>query len=547
MIQRTVTLGIAVLSILAEGFTIPHQRALLQIRCGADDDEIDAYIDALVAGVEDSDGGGQEEGITEVEGAREVEEVAAEREGEIDPSESEHKADNAKSEDAPQKDATSSESASESPDDFEADAAPVAAQRRPNAAYRFLLGQGRIGHFIVMLFVWIAEFVQAFIPPLANFLTWILTTIFGADAAGQMMRGGPREPERKVNDQYAAFADRRAMRGKQKKKAGKRADQEAAEALRQVGSVNEAKYRYVSDDFLKRHGIGPYQAEGSLVVFDEKDVLEGPVDEDEDVDWVLEALTTEEKSIEEKKPRKKKSVSFQPSASVGLSNTGVTVGVGFSIGGTSTNKKKSKRRKTLIEAATTEVSEKRSKAGPRTSDREGGGGMMGRLRDLSSNNLVSRSLLGAYPRDALPPTEAASATGLLDLATKYGYGDWSDEDDDEYGAPVKQRKKRTKTSSSSGPDDEDDDYDAPVKQRKKRTKTSSSSGGTEKRKQTRKTSPSHLSLDFDLSSKSGGGKTSQRKKFEPDFTSKKRSSKMVRLPTERLREKEESLRTEKKD
>ena len=175
---------------------------------------------------------------------------------------------------------------------------------------------------------------------------------------------------------------------------------------------------------------------------------------------------------------------------------------------------------------------------------------MGRLRDLSSNNLVSRSLLGAYPRDALPPTEAASATGLLDLATKYGYGDWSDEDDDEYGAPVKQRKKRTKTSSSSGPDDEDDDYDAPAKQRKKRTtKKRSSSGGTEKRK--RKTSPSHLSLDFDLnsssSSKSGGGKTSQRKKSEPDFTPKKRSSKMVRLPTERLREKEESLRTEKKD
>ena len=302
-------------------------------------------------------------------------------------------------------------------------------QPRPNAVFRFLLDQGRLGRILVMLMIWIAEFVRAFIPPLANAVSTILVAIFGSPRA--------LEDERGVNEQYVAFVDsRRTLRGKDKKKAVRMADQEAAEQLRRVGSVTEARYKHLSQDFMQRHGLGPYtrdeedeQSEATITDARERGERGGPVvDEDDDVDWIVAALTKDDSQP----IARTGTFSSKPAIDVGVSTTGVTVGVSFSIGGTSTGatkKKKSKRRKKLIEAATSNVSEKRVKAGPRASDRDGGGGVLGRIRDFSANNLVSRSLLGAYPGDALTPAEAASAKGLCDFAMKYGYGDWSDEDD----------------------------------------------------------------------------------------------------------------------
>ncbi|KAI2489272.1 hypothetical protein MHU86_25324 [Fragilaria crotonensis] len=242
------------------------------------------------------------------------------------------------------------------------------------------------------------------------------------------------------------------------------------------------------------------------------------VDEDEDVDWIVAALTDDDpKPVARTGAR-----SSKPAIDVGLSTTGVTVGVSFSIGGGANKKKKSKRRKKLIEAATSTVApEKRVKAGPRASDRDGGGGVLGRIRDFSANNLVSRSLLGAYPGDALPPTEAASATGLSEFAVKYGYGDWSDEEE-EYSAPSakRHRQKRRKTTTSSN-----------SSKRRRKPKSGSSS--------------SSLSLDFDFAPPFP--KTSPRAEMLPRRDSSKsdlksrRSDKMVRLPTERLREKDAML------
>jgi hypothetical protein len=58
------------------------------------------------------------------------------------------------------------------------------------------------------------------------------------------------------------------------------------------------------------------------------------------------------------------------------------------------------------------------------SDRDGGSGVLGRLRAATSENFLSRHLMGAYPGDALPIEEAGNANGLFDLARKYGYKDW---------------------------------------------------------------------------------------------------------------------------
>jgi hypothetical protein len=58
------------------------------------------------------------------------------------------------------------------------------------------------------------------------------------------------------------------------------------------------------------------------------------------------------------------------------------------------------------------------------SDRDGGSGVLGRLRAATSESFLSRHLMGAYPGDALPIEEAGNANGLFDLARKYGYKDW---------------------------------------------------------------------------------------------------------------------------
>ena len=163
-------------------------------------------------------------------------------------------------------------------------------------------------------------------------------------------------------------------------------------------------------------------------------------EEEEDTTWVVEALTKPEHKYE------KGEMFDSIKTSVKLESSGATVGLEFSIGGGKKDKKSRKKRNAIVEAATRSSSSRRRPVRSKASDREGGGGVMGRLRDLSANNLVSRSLFGAYPGDAVAPSEAASAEGVFDLASRYGYGDWSD---DEVDMPLKRRRKKASSSVSS--------------------------------------------------------------------------------------------------
>jgi hypothetical protein len=63
------------------------------------------------------------------------------------------------------------------------------------------------------------------------------------------------------------------------------------------------------------------------------------------------------------------------------------------------------------------------------SDKDGGAGVLGRLRAVGTNGVSSR-IFGAYPGDAVSIEDAASADGVIELAERYGYGDWSDDDYD---------------------------------------------------------------------------------------------------------------------
>ena len=125
--------------------------------------------------------------------------------------------------------------------------------RPPNPIFRFLLNQGRLGHVIVMICVWISEYVQTYIPQLATFMIWIASTIFPVSSSSR--GGGLYVPLKKVNEQYAGFVstDGTSVRGKKNQAATRKADQKALEQLRRIGSVKEAKYRHVSVNFMKRY------------------------------------------------------------------------------------------------------------------------------------------------------------------------------------------------------------------------------------------------------------------------------------------------------
>eukprot|EP00546_Thalassionema_frauenfeldii_P021132 CAMPEP_0178896684 /NCGR_PEP_ID=MMETSP0786-20121207/1317_1 /TAXON_ID=186022 /ORGANISM="Thalassionema frauenfeldii, Strain CCMP 1798" /LENGTH=605 /DNA_ID=CAMNT_0020567129 /DNA_START=132 /DNA_END=1949 /DNA_ORIENTATION=- len=315
----------------------------------------------------------------------------------------------------------------------------------PNLVYRFLLGKGIVGRTMVMAMILFFEFLNAFLPRTARVLRLLTSPLIGGDARRRRANDVPLR-DSLVNDQYAAFTSG-SRSGKQSKAITKKADKIAAEQLRRVGNLQKARYRHVSEDFLRRHKLGPFKLEEDDVIPFAEEVEEG--DEEEDVDWVAEGLKTVDDNATGK-----------PSLSIGVSNKGLEVGVEFSIGGGKSGGKRKKKRRSISERSsllmeatksqtTSSRSTKRKKIGPRVSDREGGGGVMGRLRSMSANNLVSRSLLGAYPGDALPPLEAASSSGVLELANRYGYDDLSEEDESFQERPRRKRRRRSNHSSSS--------------------------------------------------------------------------------------------------
>ena len=367
---------------------------------------------------------------------------------------------------------------------------------RPNALYRFLLNQGRIGHIFVLICVLITELITTYIPPLARLLAFIFSFILPSDRVegGSASFGrGPRDPLQKVNEQYAAFvtSDGSSVRGIQRKKHARKADEQAAEKLRRVGSIQDAKFRHVSVDFMHRHGIGSYrdsEKSEDIVVYQERGAMTksaGGDEEESDVDWVVEALSTEQEKEEATRP-------IETSFGVGLGSDGATISVGVQFGASNKSRKK-KRQSTLAEAAFERTPlPKRKPAGPRTSDRDGGGGVIGRIRAAGANSLMSRSLLGAYPGDAVPPSEAGSANGVTALAEKYGYGDWSDDEESD-----------------------DDDFEVESSRRKVKKKRNS-----KKHKRRKPSSPSGVSFQFGMSSSSESSRKTTTPK-RPSSTSRR--------------------------
>jgi len=128
--------------------------------------------------------------------------------------------------------------------------------------------------------------------------------------------------------------------------------------------------------------------------------------------------------------------------------------------------------------------------------------VMGRLRAAGANSLMGHSILGAYPADLPPPHEAGDASGLIDLARKYGYGDWSDDGD------LSDSNFYPDSDEDEDENDDDDEYfmDEEVPDiRRKRSSTSSSTKKKKSRKRRSSQQELGVSFDFDLSSSSSQG------------------------------------------
>ena len=354
----------------------------------------------------------------------------------------------------------------------------------PNALYRFWLTKGRVGHIIVAAMAITSELATCYLPFLASFVTWLLKTtgIYDAEKAIRVaearraaaMRGHPvGSPKR------GRFGANKRVQTARKKAA----DQVAVGKLRSLageggagGIARDSRYCHLSTSFMKRHALGPYSLEidakaardslvqdvvgesvaehGEELVLDAlkgKNVeVEAPDETEEEEDWVVQALSTGQTGSSGEN-----SVSF---------------GVDFTIGG---QRRRPNTRDAMLKAASESRSSiaggrRRKVVGQRSSDRDGGSGVLGRIRAAGGDMMPAR-VLGAYPGDAVPIEEAGSANGLFALARRYGYGDWSesevtDDDDDDYddddnaissddrrrSRPTRRRRRRKSSAAQPG-------------------------------------------------------------------------------------------------
>lgn len=274
-----------------------------------------------------------------------------------------------------------------------------------------------------MELVLLHEWMETYLPYASTSIKWAVAQMFPR-VFGQVEQGDL------PLSQTTGFvgADGSAVRGVKKRSSQmKKEDQRALDQLKKVGDVSQARYRFLSEGFMRRHGIGRFAEKGTssgrraseiddlsplLISRDNSEVLT-VTEPESDAEWIVSALTQNEEDRKEQ----------MSSGRTGLSQPSVTVGL--EIGRRSRSRKK---RSTIADPTWLTSEREKKQVGPRLSDRDSG--VMGRIRAAGANSLVGRNILGAYPGDVPAPSDAANPRGLIDFARRYGYGEWSDSDED---------------------------------------------------------------------------------------------------------------------
>jgi hypothetical protein len=375
----------------------------------------------------------------------------------------------------------------ESKNDIESmpESLPTRSRVRPNFIFRFLLDYGLIGHILIMELVLVAEWFQVYVPMLPSLFNYVVYDVLKHKKESRREDRDYDQPVGLINPDDTSRA------GKKPKQQTRKDDQKALDNLKNIGDVNQAKYRFVTQTFMERHSLGPY---GTSISEIEVEVETEEIEADSDSGWILEALTHESDMDDDEI-----SSPFQTNVGVSLGSDGpkMTVGMDFTIGKSpNRRKKKSSQLGSIVRQIdySDNISSKKKPPASRVSDRESG--VMGRLRAAGANSLMGRSILGAYPADLPPPHEAGDASGLIGLARKYGYGDWSDDGD------------LSDSNYYQDSDDDENDDDAYFMNEEGPDRRRKTSSNTKKRKSRKRRSSQQelgVSFDFDLSRSSSQG------------------------------------------
>jgi hypothetical protein len=365
---------------------------------------------------------------------------------------------------------------------------PSGPRIRPNRLYRFLLGYGYVGHVFIMECILFVEWLHVYIPFIPDFVAFVMFEILRLEKPTRLGSGEPAV----LRTSGFLGADGTSVRaGKKKKTQTKKEDLRALDQLKRLGDVNQARYHFLSQSFMIRHGLGEYgngrkndvdfHIEEEFVFEGAPELVDGEAAES-DAEWIVQALAQEEEEDEVELFRSP--VETDVGISLGSEGPKVSVGVGFSIGKDPMKQSKSRTSSLSSIARQSASPSKRKKAiGPRISDSQSG--VMGRLRAAGASSIMGRNLLGAYPGDLPAPQEAADPRGMIDLAERYGYGDWSDDDDDDVNGDADEE------SDHDDDTDDDDEFLAPSKRRKK-------SSTSPKKKRRRKRSSAEIGFGIGL-------------------------------------------------
>ena len=301
---------------------------------------------------------------------------------------------------------------------------PVPRKLPPNFIFRRLLNYGFVGHLLIMEIILASEWLNLYVPQIQKLAHYIVYDLLKQE---KKFGYGSGKPENYMTSGFVNIGEGSRLPKKSRKQKRKE-DQRALDQLKSVGNVNEAKYRFISQNFMKRHRLGPYKVAVAEIELDNEVSKKDAIEEKEaesDSGWILNALGVEEEDTDSP-------LDAEFGISIGSEGPSVSVGFEYTIG--KKNRRTQSLRSVIVESTSNKPSSKRKKTRkPHVSDSESG--IMGRLRAQGANSLVGRSILGAYPGDLPPPDEAADARGVIDIARRYGYGDWSDEDEnqsDEY-------------------------------------------------------------------------------------------------------------------
>eukprot|EP00956_Cyclotella_meneghiniana_P004492 scaffold5541_cov43-Cyclotella_meneghiniana.AAC.5 len=338
-----------------------------------------------------------------------------------------------------------------------------------NAYYRFLVRRGPKGHILASFSLLTIQWLYTYLPFVYKFVASILLTLRIYDP--QLLH--VKERERMLKEQRrrkkTSLTDKLFKRNE--KKVWREADERATSKLQELYRVamstsvdwREVRYSYLSTGFRKRHGLGEeyvvkkpmrFMGEkvgGGLMDVEDVDVDDIVIDEDSIVDDDSNVNKEEGQSNKVKNQKKSRKVTdwvvksfgnqhFLPSTD--KSTRATTFGSTW----------KSVQRQDILSAAWESRNAEKSiwtnehSNHKITKDANSYSSSRPSITKDVSSNLSSASaskmfqsvmtrvgsngrILGAYPMDAPPIEECCNRRGVIQLARKYGYGDWSANDD----------------------------------------------------------------------------------------------------------------------